>query len=191
MHNTEYQLQGRETNLEPYSNFHQPPPPPVFDQLDNAFVIDTTPPLNCIKCGAISEVEFHYVRRNYVPAYAYLTVILSPLVLVIAALILRVRHELNLPFCPGCWARFNRTDTLAGIWVVLFVSLLVGGIANILISPRGIIFLVPMILSGVMMIYQLRKKKSDSPIFKKIDGREVVVTDPVCGDIHFPKIKSS
>jgi hypothetical protein len=59
----------------------------------------------------------------------------------------------------------------------------VGGVA--LNSPWIILLAILAAIAG--LIYGLVGKKKNAPVYKKVDGKQVVIDDPVLGDVQFLK----
>lgn len=168
--------------------FQQPPPPPRFDAAGNMTV--TAPAhtrMTCIKCGGGQGVELEFVKREHVPPLVYLSLLVSPLLMVILAVIFKVKHELNIPFCRECWQNYNRANKIANASVFGFIALLVGGVVGMLFFNSGWIVLLAILAGIAALTYGFVTKKNNSPVYKKVDSNQVVINDPVHGDIQFLK----
>lgn len=162
----------------------------MFDAAGNQVAVAprvAAAPPSCIKCGGHGHVDFEYYKRDYVPPLIYLAFFVSPLLVLILALALRKRHELSLPFCEECSQKFKRSNKMANFSMIGFILIFVVGVIATISFNLGL----PVLLAGVtsigLLIYGLRKKKKDSPVVKSIDGKQIVIADPVHGDIQFLK----
>jgi len=182
--------QGTQTTYPPYTNpaYQQPPPPPRFDEAGNIAVTNPVRTrMTCVKCGGGGGVELEYVKKEYVPPLVYLALLISPILVVILALILKVKHEFNIPFCRECWQNYNRANTIATASVFGFVGLLIVGVVGAVFFESPLIILLAILAAIAGLIYGLVTKKSNSPVYKKVDGKQVVIDDPVLGDVQFLK----
>ena len=68
-----------------------------------------------------------------------------------------------------------------------FIGLLIAGFAGMLVFDSPWIMLLGILAGIAGIIYGLVGKKSNSPVYKKVDGKQVVINDPVHGDIQFLK----
>jgi hypothetical protein len=168
--------------------YQRPPPPPRFDEAGNIAVINPVRTrLTCVKCGGGHGVELEYVKKEYVPPLVYLALLISPILVVILAMVLKVKHELNIPFCRECWQNYNRANTIATASVFGFIGLLIAGFVGMLLFDSPWIMLLGILAAIAGIIYGLVGKKRNSPVYKKVDGKQVVIDDPVLGDIQFLK----
>ena len=89
----------------------------------------------------------------------YLALLISPILVVILAMVLKVKHEFNIPFCRECWQNYNRANTIATASVFGFIGLLIAGFVGMLVfdSPWIMLFAVLAAIAGI--IYGLVGKK--------------------------------
>ena len=168
--------------------YQRPPPPPRFDEAGNVAITNPVRTrMTCVKCGGGHGVELEYVKKEYVPPLVYLALLISPILVVILAMVLKVKHEFNIPFCRECWQNYNRANTIATASVFGFIGLLIAGLVGTLVFESPWIMLLAVLAAIGGIIYGLVGKKRSSPVYKKVDGKQVVIDDPVLGDVQFLK----
>jgi len=182
---------GQQTSYPSYmSPEFRPPPPPAFDAAGNPVAttspVSTAPP-TCIKCGSRDHVDFEYYRRDYVPPLVYLSLIISPILLVILALVLRKRHELNIPFCVECREKYKQSKTVLNISVIVFLVVFIGGVVASISFNTGWPLLLGILAGIASLVYGVIQRKQNAPVVKKVDGKQIVLTDPVHGDLFYLK----
>jgi hypothetical protein len=182
--------QGTGTTYPSYVDpaYQQPPPPPRFDQAGNIAVANPVRThLTCVKCGDGHGVELEYVKKQYVPPLIYLAILISPILVVILAMVLKVKHEFNIPFCRECWQKFNRANMIGTVSVFAILGLLIAGAVGGVFfeSPLTVLLAFTAAISG--LIYGLINKRKNAPVYKKVDGKQVIIDDPVLGDVQFLK----
>jgi len=167
--------------------FQAPPPPPVFQGSNQAFNQQPQMPPNwcCIKCGSRSGVSMQNFKKTYLPPIAYIGILIGPLIFLILALVLRVKHHLTAPFCATCWGGFKNQPTISGLLsfaciVVLFGGLVMGFATEApALSAFGII-------GGIAIGIAAKMYESKvSPKFKKVDSKVVVIDAPMVGEVAF------
>lgn len=162
-------------------------PPPVFQDERQSFNQPPPPPPNfcCIKCGSRSNVSMQNFTKSYLPPVAYVGILIGPLIFLILALVLRVKHRLNAPFCSECWSGFKNQPTISTLLSLACIVVLFGGLVmgfateSFAFSALGIIG--GIIIGIVAKIYESKV----SPKFKKVNGKVVVIDAPTVGDVAF------
>jgi hypothetical protein len=178
-----------------YQPFQTPPPPPVFHGQEQSSGYNQNfyqqqqqfPPQNCcIKCGSRDRsVAIQNFKKTYLPPIAYIGIIIGPLVFLILALVLRVRHYLSAPFCSECWGSFKNQPLVTGLLNFATVVVILGGFIfsflteNFTFAGLGVVFCIGIAIGT--KVYE----SSVSPKFKKIDGKMVVIDAPTVGDVTF------
>jgi hypothetical protein len=168
--------------------FEQPPPPPTFDAAGNM----TPAPVSqyrhtCVKCGGGDGVEVQYLRKEYTPPLVYLSFLVSPLIMIILIVLLRVRHDINAPFCRECWGKYERGNRIVGGASLVFIGLLIAGFAAVLVLNSLPIFILATFLGLGIAITGFVVRRKSLPLYGKVDSKQVVIKDPVHGDIQFLK----
>lgn len=188
MYNPEYQPNDVQNHPHPYTNpaFQPPPPPPRFDGSE---VVYTEPVavFSCIKCGTGTGVAIEKTRIDYVPWVIYLTAVISIFIPFILAIFLRVKHELNLPFCSDCSRRYKYGIVIKALFTLVLIVFIFGGVAGIYYTNSFWAPVAGILLATVSWITGFVIKKKWSPVLKKVGRKEVIITDPVHGDLHFAK----
>src|SRR5262249_25220993 len=147
-----------------------PPPPPVFH---GQTVHETRVISVCVKCNASSTVQPRSFKHFYVPPIAYIAMVLGPLIGALLVALLRVQHEITLPYCDNCWRRMKQAKLLEGLSLLSFFAALIGGVVLMLNVNSGYAFWLPMIASVAFIVFAQRHKRSIYPKFKKIDRKQV------------------
>jgi len=169
-----------------YSQFYEPPPPPVFHPGEEQTTRSVASPL-CIKCGVKSSISMRNFKKDYNSPVALLGIFLGIIPALLLALILRTRHQISAPFCEMCWLRFRHADTyrsllllsvVPGIFLVVGLSIYADSITAAILG-----------LVTVLVAYSLASRhiKSVSPKFKRVTSKEVVISAPMQGDLVFSK----
>jgi hypothetical protein len=188
MYNPEYRPSGVQNHPSSYTNpaFQQPPPPPRFDGSEVVYA-EPVAVFSCIKCGTGTGVTLEKTRRDYVPWVIYLTALISIFVPIILALFLRVKHELNLPFCSNCSRRYKYGNIISALFSLGLIVFMFGGVAGIFYTNSLWTLVAGIVAGTASVIAGFVIKKKCSPVFKKVGRKEVIITDPVHGDLHFAK----
>jgi hypothetical protein len=189
MYNPEYQPNGRQNQPYPYTNpaFQQPPPPPRFDGVEHTYV-EPVAAFSCIKCGTGTGVALEKTRKDYVPWVIYLTAVISIFIPILLSVFLRVKHELILPFCTDCSRGYKYGNVLSALFTLGLIVFMFGGVAGIYYTNSFWTLVVGILAGTVSVIAGFVIKKKCSPVFKKVGRKEVIITDPVHGDLHFAKV---
>lgn len=171
----------------PPQSFQAPPPPPVFQGYRQNFNQQPQAPPDwcCIKCGSRNSVSMQSFKKTYLPPVAYIGILIGPLIFLILALVLRVKHHLNAPFCATCWGGFKHQPSISALLSFACIIVLSGGLAmgflteSLAMSALGIIGGIAIGIAA--KIYESKV----SPKFKKVDGKMVVIDAPMVGDVTF------
>lgn len=184
-----------EQNYQPqqYSNQNQPtqyqsyqmPPPPSF--YSNDYQPQQMMQMSCIKCGNGNNVSLQNFKKEYVPPLAYFALVLGLLPGAIIISLIKVTHLVNAPFCHECWGKFRKVNlietlTTIGALVGFIVAIFIGILAKSLF-----VFLLFVVAILVMVVYGQRYRVKNSPKFKKVNRKEVVIKDPRFGDVSFAR----
>jgi len=162
-------------------------PPPIWQGMPQADLGSQTSPTCCILCGYKDNVSIQTYKRDYYPPAAFISIVLAPLVGVLVLLLFRVRYELPLPFCTGCWKRFRWAERFEALSLLgFFASLIFGVFLLLAFESLGLLIACPVAAIGVIVWAQIHKSRS-GPKIKKIDRKKVVIAGSSYGDIVFSK----
>ena len=185
-----YQQNARQpvpqNNLQQFQGF-QAPPPPVFHGQNPAHNQPQQAPPNfcCIKCGSRSGVSIQNFNKTYLSPVAYLGFFVGPLIFLLLALLLRVKHRLSAPFCADCWGGFKNQPTISTLLSLACIVALFGGIVvSIMIESVAFGFLAVIAGIGIGIFAKVYDWKV-SPKYKKVNSKLVVISAPTVGDITF------
>jgi hypothetical protein len=175
-----------QNNQRQFQNFQAPPPPPVFHNQNPPFYQPPPPPtFCCIKCGSRNNVAMQNFKKTYLPPVAYLGFLIGPLIFLILALILRVKHHLNAPFCDGCWGGFKNLPTVSTLLSLACIVALFGGIVmSFALESAALGFLAVVVGIGIGIFAKVYESNV-SPKYKKVNGKVVVIAAPTVGDVTF------
>lgn len=174
-----------QNNFQPFQPFQAPPPPPVFHAQNPAHYQTPPPNFCCIKCGSGSGVSMQSFNKSYLTPMAYLGILIGPLIFLILALVLRVKHRLNAPFCAGCWNGFKNQPTISTLLSLACCVALFGGIAaSILLESSAFGFLAVLVGVGIGIFAKAYESKV-SPKYKKVNRELVIISSPTGDDITF------
>jgi hypothetical protein len=154
----------------------------VLNMIENA---------QCVMCSSSESLTQRTFQHNYIPPLAYIAVVLGPVLGLLLLVILRVQHDITLPFCRACWKRKTGADRLAVISVAAFVPSIIFGVVLLLNLDSGIAFFILPVASIAFMVFALVKKRRTQPRSKKTSRQEVVVSAGVYGDLVFRKITTA
>jgi len=183
-----YQNQTAPFQPAPYQPQFNPPPPPQFH---GGYAYQEQPfqqpqmPMLCVKCGARQNVFMENFKKDYVPPVAYLGVFGGLLPVVILILVLRVRHNINAPFCPDCWQKFSRVNLYETLSTLGFFVGIVAGIVAMMALNSGFAFFVCFALTVAVIVWGQIYKHKYSPKFKKIDREKLIIDTPAAGEMCF------
>jgi hypothetical protein len=166
--------------------YYQTPPPPTFDS-DNQSETAQQPSLSCIKCGGKSDVYLQNFKKDYVPPVAYLGALGGILPAVILVLVLKVTHLLTAPFCGQCWTKFRKVSTIETLTNLGFFALFIGGMFAGFAFGSTFVFFVSFALSIGLVVWGQNFKKKNSPKYKKVNRKQVVIDDPTFGEVCFQR----
>jgi hypothetical protein len=162
---------------------YQMPPSPVH--YNNQHRVQPMHSLSCIKCGTGNGVAVQQFKKDYIPPIAFIGAIFGVLPTLILLLVLKVTHQIDVPFCHDCWHNFKKVktvETLTGVGGLFgaFISILAGFATESLFV--GLILMAGSV--GLIIWGQMFKSKN-SPKFKKVNRKEVVIADPLGGEVAF------
>ncbi|HEY0459217.1 MAG TPA: hypothetical protein VGC97_08785 [Pyrinomonadaceae bacterium] len=158
----------------------QMPPTPAF--YGNQY---EAPPMSCIKCGERREVYMQHFKKNYIPPVALLGAFFGLIPAVILIAVLQVEHQLQAPFCGVCWTKFKKTKTVETLTAVGGIFIFLAAIIIAVAANSFFIFLLFVAGCIALIVYGQMYKSKNSPKFKKVNRQEVVITDPLIGDVSF------
>lgn len=166
-----------QSNTSAYPQFHTPPPPPVFDRdgIERPNIVSVVKP-RCNMCNTEVGVSMKYLKKDYIPLPGYLALGLGCLIGLIAIMLLKVRHNISLAFCDSCWKRTRRSDRFEALGVGAFFLSVVAGLILLLNFDSVIAFFSPFVLSLGIIVWSQIYKNKNSPKFKKIDRKQVIVS---------------
>jgi hypothetical protein len=170
------------------SAYQTPPPPPVFDIEGNAsYPKKPEEHICCIKCGGDEKVSVKGFKKDYTPPFCYLGLFIGLLPMAILVSIFRVRHKIEAPFCEICWKRFRMVavyETLSTLG--FFVGVVFGIVAGFATGSIWAFFVVFLATIGVIVWGQIYKKQN-SPIYKTINRKQIIIGTPNMGEIIFDR----
>ena len=130
-------------------------------------------------------------KRTHVPPVAFLTIFLGGILGVLILAIVRVQHDITLPYCETCWRRIKKSNLMETLSMFSFFVGLVLGVVLMLNLNSGIVFWFPLIASVGLIVWAQRSKRKAHPKYKKVDRKQAVVAAGVYGDIVFSKVTSA
>jgi hypothetical protein len=163
----------------PYHPQQMPPAPAAYQ---NRY---EPPPLSSIKCGERREVYMQNFKKNYIPPVCFFGAFLGLLPAAILIAVLQVDHYLTVPFCGHCWSKFNQIKTIETLTSIGALLVMIGAVVIGVVSQSLFVFLLVFAGAIALIVYGQRFKSKNSPKFKKVNRREVVITDPIFGDVSF------
>lgn len=167
-----------------FQSFQTPPLPPRFD--GNASSEDKMK-FYCLKCGNHRNTQIQNFKKEYVSPVASLGIFIGFLPYLILKLLLTTKHQITAPFCGECWAKFQKVSKINQLCHLGFVVALLLGIGTSVLLKAPILFLPIFVVSIALLIYARINEKKNSPNYKKIDSKQVIVNAPVVGDVCFTK----
>jgi hypothetical protein len=172
---------------QPFQPFQTPPPPPVFNNNYNQQFNRPQAPPNfcCIKCGSRSGVAMQNFKKTYTPPVAYLGILIGPIIFMILALVLRVKHQLNAPFCAPCWGGFKNVGTISILLNLACVFAFMFGVIVGTVSESSGLTAFAIIVGIAFGIGAKVYESKVSPKYKKVNGKVVVIDAPTIGEVAF------
>jgi hypothetical protein len=163
-----------------YNNFQAPPSPAYYS---NQYQPQQFMSSSCIKCGERRNVSMHNFKKPYVPPLAYLALLIGLLPGMLIILLIKVRHQLQAPFCDGCWSKFNTVSMTETISALFFLFGVIAALFFGVGTESFVIFCVIFALAcGVLILGNSYSRKHNLK-YKKVNSRQVIVTDPLNGDV--------
>ena len=101
--------------------------------------------------------------------------------------LLKVKHQLSAPFCGDCWHNFSQIGSKEFVGVLGFFGGFIGGLFGLVLFESVFVMLVIFALGIGLLIRGQMYKTKHSPKYKKINSREVIITDPLMGDVSFAR----
>lgn len=175
----------QQNNFQQFQGFQTPPPPPVFHGQNPAHYQPPPQSFCCIKCGSRDGVSMQSFKKTYLPPVAYLGFFIGPLIFLILALVLRVKHHLNAPFCVACWGGFKNLTMISALLSCACLAALFGGIViSFAIESAAFGFLAVIAGVGIGIFAKVYESKV-SPKYKKVNRKIVVIDAPMVGDVTY------
>ncbi len=169
----------------PYQPYQTPPPPPAFDAFGREILPQADTQMLCVKCGSRESVQIQNFKKEYVPPIAYIGAFIGIIPMLILILCLKVRHKLTAPFCTDCWSRFGRSATFSTASSVGFVLGVPLSFIVLLTFESWFGFLFVLALTFGFVICAAIYKHLNSPKYKKVDRRQVIIEAPLVGEIRY------
>lgn len=171
-----------------YQRYSYPPPPPAFDgQVRRSGDVRQV----CVRCNSSNQVRSRTFKRSYVPPIAFVTILLGVLLGLIVLALIKVQHDITLPYCDGCWKKFKQANLYEGLGLASFFVAVVLGVILMINLNSGWAFWIPLIGSGIAVVVAQRYKRSIHPKFKKVNRKEAIVSTRPYGDITFSKVTAA
>lgn len=166
-----------------FQSYQMPPPPDLYENQHQP----TLQQMSCIKCGNRNNVSMRNFKKDYISPVSYLGFFLGVLPGILLMALLKTRHNINAPFCIECWQKFSRIsirEALGALGVLggLFVGLVVLGLFE-----SFFLMLLCFAFGFGLLIYSQFYRSKHSPKYKKVTRKEVVITDPIYGDVSFAR----
>ncbi|MBS1796505.1 MAG: hypothetical protein JSS81_21830 [Acidobacteria bacterium] len=178
---TAYQHANQYQNPAPaaYQSYQPPPPPSYYQRPEPQTML-----YSCIKCGTASNVSIHQFKREYIPRGAFFAIFLGLLPGILIILLLKVKHELEAPFCDECWKNYQPIESYETfIGLGFFLGLILAIVLGIAAGSFFIFLLVfGAVIAGVALGNSHCKKYNLT--YKTFSKNEVIVTDPLHGDVR-------
>jgi len=133
----------------------------------------------------------HTFKRTYIPPIAFLTIFLGFLGGLLILALVKVQHDITLPYCDSCWRNFKKANILEALSGFSFLLALIVGLILMLNLNSGWVFWIPPGLSVGAIAAAQMYKHAIHPRYKRINRKEAVVAAGVYGDIVFSKVTSA
>ncbi len=176
--------QNPQNSTSTFHSYQMPTTPPVFyeDQRQPEM-----PRMCCIKCNKQNNISMQNFKKDYVPPILYITFFLGILPGLLLIALLKVKHNVSAPFCQECWKNFRRIPGKDVLGLFGIIGGFFIGIFALVIFES--VFLMLLIFAGGigLMIHSQVFKSKHSPKYKKVTRKEVIITDPIYGDICFAR----
>jgi len=155
------------------SNFHE-------DQFQQA-------PMSCVKCGGRNRVTLQHFDTNYIPAISYIGFFMGILPGLILVRLLKIKHYLSAPFCGECWQNYSKISSKEMRGVLGLFGGFFGGLFALVLFESILLMLILFVIGLGLLISGQMYKSKHSPKYKKISRKEVIIADPVIGDVSYAK----
>ncbi|GEM_PF-3440497 len=166
----------------PFQPYQMPPPPNYYE--DQSYGVMQ---MSCIKCGGRNRVTRQNFKKDYVPPYLYICFLIGFLPGAILIALLKIKHQLSAPFCGECWQNYSKISSKETMGVVGFLGCFFGGLFGLIAFESVFVMLVIFAVGIGLLVRGQMYKSKHSPKYKRITSREVIITDPVVGDISFAR----
>ena len=179
------------TGSDQFASFNSPPPPPTFHggaEQTNSSSNEFIPP--CIKCGSRKKITVRNFVKIYHSPVVLLSIFIGLLPYFILKRLLRTKHDLTGPFCEPCWQRFQSVKWYNAANILLFLVLLISGIAfSIYIDSVSSEWwlLGSLVVSLVVFTAGNYYLETFGPKYRKVNAKEVVIDAPFVGAIVYSK----
>lgn len=162
------------------ASFQAPPPPSFYAGVP----LSPQQGWTCIKCGTGNDVQIRPLKKEYIPPGAYLALLIGLLPGLIVISIAKTRHKMEAPFCGLCFSHFKLIPLIEGLTKLFFLIAFLFSVFMAIGTESWIVFLVMMgFVAGGVYIGNGYCKRHDLK-FGKIDSKQVVVNDPVRGEVR-------
>ena len=116
-----------------------------------------------------------------------ISLLLGPLIGVLILLVVRVQHDITLPYCESCWSGFKKANLYETTSLLSFFGAFIIGLVLLLNFDSVLALFVPVTASIALIVWAQRNKKRVQPRFKKVDRKQAVVSAGRYGDVVFSK----
>jgi hypothetical protein len=177
-----YQSPPNQKQTSPFQPYQMPPPPNFHEEQ-----FPGTMQMSCIKCGGRNRVSLQHFKKDYIPPYLYIAFFMGVLPGLILIALLKVKHQMSAPFCGECWQNYSRISGKEFWGVLGFLGCFFLGLFGLVLFESVFVMLVIFAVGIGLLIRGQMYKSKHSPKYKKINRREVIITDPLVGDVSFAK----
>lgn len=183
-----YQNQTAPFQPAPYQPQYNPPPPPQFHANYGYQEQQFQQPqmsMLCVKCGTNHSVYMQHFKKDYVPAVAYLALMMGLLPGAIIIALARVKHHINAPFCGSCWDKFGKVNTVENLGTLGFVVGIIVGIIALMITRSGFPLFLCFAAGVSAVVWSHIYKSKYSPKYKTVSRKQVTIDAPGVGEMRF------
>jgi len=143
--------------------------------------------MSCIKCGSRSHVSRQNFKKDYINPILYIFFFMGILPGLILISLFKTKHLLSAPFCGGCWEKYRKIPSKEMVGLLAFIGCVFGGIIGVVATESALVMLGLFVVGFVLLIRSQMYKSKNSPKYKSVTSTEVIIADPVMGDLSFAK----
>jgi len=140
----------------------------------------------CVICGTNQGMRTSLVNWARTPRWVWLFLVLGIFPAILLLLLLRVQHNIPLPFCEKCSKRRSRSGVISMLAVVTCALLVLIGVGSIGIASEGtgqpavfgVIGVLLLVIAGVIAYYAKSFQVSITPSFPTYTKKRVEILIP-------------